>query len=59
MVEHVYKVWHDVVEQALVVRDEDYRALRAPELIDPVGYNAEGVDVEPAIGLVEYGELRL
>src|SRR3712207_8095566 len=58
-VEDVDEVGDDVVEQALVVRDEDDGVLGRAQAVDAVGDDAQGVDVEPRAGLVEDGELRL
>src|SRR5215207_297123 len=56
--EHVHEVRHNVVEQTLVVGDDDDCAVRAPESVDTVRYDAERVDVEPGIGLVEDCQAR-
>jgi len=55
----VHHVGHDVVEQALVVRDHDAGAIRRAQPIDAVGNDLQRVDVEPGIGLVEHAELGL
>jgi hypothetical protein len=55
----VHVVGLDVVEQALVVGDDDHRALRAAQRVDAVGDDAQGVDVEARVGLVEDRQLRL
>src|ERR1700722_1258604 len=57
--EHVHDIRHDMVEQALVMGDDDHRALRRAQPVDPVRDQLEGVDVEAGIGLVEHRELRL
>ena len=49
-------VGHDIVEQALIVRDHNGRFVRAVKCVDAVGNNAQGVDIESRIGFVEYGE---
>src|SRR3990172_3182543 len=54
--QHVHPVRHDVVQEALVVRDDEHGAVFRPQRIDAVGDDAHGVDVEPAVGLVEHGE---
>ena len=56
--EHVDLVRHDVIEQALVVRDHDERAVRRSHRVDAVGDHLERVDVEAGVGLVEDRELR-
>src|SRR6516164_5219739 len=57
--EHVHHVGHDVVEQALVVRDHHEGALGRAQPIDAVRDDLERVDVEPGIGLVEHAQPRL
>src|SRR5260221_2932048 len=52
-------VGHDIVEQALVMRDYDRGVLGRAKLVDAVGDDAQRVDIKPAIGLVEDRELRL
>src|SRR5262249_19967729 len=49
----VEEVRDDVVQEPLVVRHDDHRALRAAKLIDPRGDGAQGVDVEAGVGLVQ------
>ena len=55
----VHDVGLDVVEQALVVGDHDERAVGRAQRVDAVGDDAQRVDVEAAIGLVENAEARL
>ena len=57
--QHVHEVRHDVVEQPLVVRDDDERALGAAHRVDAVGDDAQRVDVEARVGFVEQRERRL
>ena len=57
--EHVDEIGRDVVEDPLVVRDHERAHLRADELLDAVGDDAQRVDVETGVGLVEHGDLRL
>src|SRR6266852_6400453 len=57
--ENVHHVRHDVIEQALIVRDHHETALGRTQPVDAVGDHLEGVDVEPGIGLVEHAEARL
>src|SRR5215467_12717112 len=57
--EHVHHVGHDVVEQALVVRDHHEGALGRAQPIDAVRDHLERVDVEAGIGLVEHAQPRL
>ena len=52
-------VGDDVVEQPLVVGDDEHRPVRAPQRVDAVGDDAQGVDVEARVGLVQDGERRL
>src|SRR5262245_42239621 len=57
--EHVHHVGHDVVEQALVVRDHHERALGGAQPVDAVRDGLERVDIEAGIGLVEHAQPRL
>src|SRR6266516_7015991 len=57
--EHVHYVGHDVVQQALVVRDHDRGAVGRAQPVDAVRHDLQRVDVEPGIGLVEHAELGL
>src|SRR3954451_16144954 len=56
----VHAVWSQLVEQPLIVRDEhdaQCRAIRL-DLTDALRDDAQGIDVETGIGLVENGQLR-
>src|SRR6476659_4573184 len=55
----VHHVRHDVVEQALVVRDDDEGAVGGAQPVDALGDHLEGIDVEAGIGLVEHAQPRL
>ena len=57
--EHVHAVRHDVVEQALVVRDHQHRALGLAQRVHAARHDAQRVDVEARVGLVEDREARL
>ena len=57
--QHVHEVGHDVIEQPLVVRHDDDRAIGPAHGVDAFGDSLQGVDVEARIGLVENRELRL
>src|SRR5918993_4484281 len=56
---HVHGIRHDVVEQALVVGDDQEGAVGRAERIHALGHDAQGVDVEAGIGLVQDAEGRL
>src|SRR5690606_14454541 len=56
---HVHLVRDDVVEQSLIVRNHNHRAVRGAQLVDAVGDDPQRVDVETAISLVEHGQLRI
>src|SRR5439155_27012992 len=58
-VEHVHAIRHDTLEQALVVGDDDDRAVRRTQRVDAVRDDLQRVDIEAGIGLVEHAELRL
>ena len=57
--EDVHEIGRDVVEDALVVRDHERAHVRADELVDAARDDAQRVDVEPGVGLVEDRDLRL
>ena len=57
--QHVDEVRNDVVQQPLVVRDDQHRALGAAQLVDALGHDPQRVDVEARVGLVEDRELWL
>src|SRR5579871_650355 len=57
--QHVHDVRHDVVEQALIVRDHHKGAVRRPQPIDALGDDLERIDVEPGIGLIQHAQARL
>ena len=51
-IEYMHEVRHDVVEQALVVRDEHDGVLRRAEFVDAIGDNAQRIYIEALVGLV-------
>src|SRR5689334_2104841 len=55
----MYKIWNNIVEQTLIVRDDDEGSLLCPQLVDAVRHRAQRVDIEPRIRLVENAENRL
>src|SRR5467141_4112856 len=55
----MHLVRHDIVQQALVVRDQQRGAPGAPQRVDTLGHDLERVDVEAGIGLVEDGKARI
>src|SRR5262245_123844 len=57
--EHVDDVGLDVVEQPRVVRDHEDAHLRPGQRVHALRDDAQGVDVEPGVGLVHDRELRL
>ena len=57
--EHVHEIGGDVVEDPLVVGDHQGAHLRPDELLHAPGDDAERVDVEPGVGLVENRDPRL
>src|SRR5688572_3129649 len=46
VIHDVHEVRHDVVQEALVMRDHDHTDFRAPQRTDALGDNSERVDVE-------------
>src|SRR5262249_18301506 len=57
--QHVKEVWDDVIEQPLVVRHDDHRALWSTQGIHAGGDDAQGVDIESRVGLVQNREGRV
>ena len=55
----MHMVGLDVIEQALVVRDEQHAAIGRAHGIDAFGNDLERIDVEARVGLVEDAVLRL
>ena len=53
----MHDVGFDVVEQALIMGDDEERAVLAAQRVDAVGDDAQRVDVEAEIGLVEHAKL--
>ena len=56
--EHVHEIGHDVVQQALIMRDDELRVVGALQFVHAVRDDFERVDVQAGIGFVEDGELR-
>ena len=56
--EHVHKVGDDVVEQALVVRDDELRVVLTLQVIDPAGHDLERIAIQTRISLVKHGHGR-
>ena len=59
VLQHVHPVGLDIVEQPLVMRDHDDRAVGRAQLVDALATMPQRVDVEAAVGLVEDREPRL
>src|SRR6266850_3264485 len=57
--EHVHKVWNDILQEPLIMRNHQLRIVAASELVYSFGDNSQRVDVEAGIGLVEHGQFRL
>src|SRR6185503_13569788 len=57
--EDMHEVGGDVVEQALVVRDQQDAELRVEHCVDTLGDDPQGIDVEAGVRLIEDRDLRL
>src|SRR3569623_838798 len=57
--QHVHMIWHDVIEQALVMGNHHEGAVIAAQGIDAFGDDLERIDVEAGIGFVENTQRRL
>src|SRR5450830_1715480 len=55
--EDVDEIGHQVTEKELVMRDHEHRVLLAAQGVDAAGHDAQRVDVEAGVGLVEDGQL--
>ena len=54
---HVNKVGDDVVEQALIMRDDELRGIRTMQLVHAAGNDLQCVNIQTGIGFVEDGQL--
>src|SRR5581483_4863253 len=59
VVHDMHAVRHDVVQKPLIVGDDEHRALLGAKCVHAFGYDAERVDIETGIGLVEHAKLWL
>src|SRR6185312_5928533 len=50
--QNVNEIGHDVLQQPLVVRHEQERALGRTQLIDSIRHDLEGIDVQTRIGFI-------
>ena len=53
----MHPVGADVVQQALIVGDHQHRPVGRAHGVDPLGDDAQGVDVEAGVGLVQDAQL--
>ena len=49
----VNEVGHDIVQQALIMRDDQHGTPAVPQRVDTVGHNFERVDIQTGICLVK------
>ncbi len=59
MGENVNLVRHDIGQQALIVGDDEERAFSGAQGIDAIGDNLQRINVETAIGFIQYGKARV
>ena len=59
LVKHVDVIRLDVVQNALVVGDDNKRALAVAQGVHPVGDNLQGVDIQTGVGLIQNAQLGL
>ena len=57
--EHMHPVRNDVVQEPLVMGDDEHGAIGTAQRVHALGDDAQGVDVEARIGLVEDAERRI
>ena len=55
----MHVVGNDVFEKPLIVGDDDGAVGRRVQLVDAVGDDAQGIDIEAGVGLVENRQSRL
>src|SRR5690606_41324204 len=56
--EHVHIIGHDVIEEALIVRDDDQSAIRRAHAVDAVSHEAKRVNVQPVAGFYQISQFR-
>ena len=54
--QHVDMIGHDIIEQALIMGDQQRGTIWPAHRIDAIGNNAQRIDVEAGIGLIEHGK---
>src|SRR5258708_2563727 len=59
LVHDVDEVGGDVVEDALVVGDQEHPEAWSAQSLDALGDGAQGIDVEPGVGLVQHRDLGM
>ena len=55
----MHVIGDNVIEQALIMRDEKNAEIRAAERVDAVRDDFQRVDIEAAVGFVEHGVFRI
>ena len=55
----MHVVGHDVIQHALVMRDEHHRVVGRDEAVHAARHHPKSVDIETRIGFVEDGQARL
>src|SRR5579883_192820 len=55
----VHEIGLNVVQKALIVRDHQRAQLAVALGVDPVGHDAQGIDIQAGVGFVQDGEARL
>ncbi len=55
----MHAIRHDVIEQALIMRDDEHRARGRAQRIDAFGDQFQRVDIQTGIGFIEDRELGL
>ena len=55
----MHAVRHDVIQQALVVGDDEKRALGTAQVVDAFGDDFKRVNVKAGVGFIQNGEARL
>ena len=58
LVEHVYELWLNHLQQTVVVGDDNARCLRGLQLVYTLCHDAHGINVQTGVCLVEDAQLR-
>ena len=55
----MHAIRHNVIKQPLIMRDYQRREIRPAHGIHAIGHDLQRINIKPAIGFIQNGELRL